>query len=61
MSQLVVTRKPGQRIMIDGGRIIVTLVQVDGYRVRIGIEAPVDVVVDREETHIKRIQGSEKK
>jgi carbon storage regulator len=61
MSQLVVTRKPGERIMIDGGRIVVTVVQVDGGRVRVGIEAPVDVVIDREELHLKRIKGNEKK
>jgi|688.fasta_scaffold431704_2 carbon storage regulator len=61
MSQLVVTRKPGERIMIDGGRIVVTVVQVDGGRVRVGIEAPADVVIDREELHLKRIKGSETK
>jgi carbon storage regulator CsrA len=47
--------------MIDGGRIVVTVVQVDGGRVRVGVEAPVDVVVDREELHIKRIKGSDVK
>jgi carbon storage regulator CsrA len=45
--------------MIDGGRIVVTVVQVDGGRVRVGIEAPADVVIDREELHLKRIKGSE--
>jgi len=60
MSQLVVTRKPGERIMIDGGRIVVTVVQVDGGRVRVGIEAPVDVVIDREELHEAKKAGAKK-
>lgn len=57
MPKLVVTRKPGERIMIDGGRIVVTVVQVDGGRVRVGIEAPVDVVIDREELHQAKAKG----
>jgi carbon storage regulator len=60
MSQLVVTRKPGERIMIDGGRIVVAVVQVDGGRVRVGIEAPVDVVIDREELHEAKKAGAKK-
>lgn len=46
---LVITRKQGQRLFI-GGDIIVTVSRVlpDG-RVRLGIEAPKDVIVAREE------------
>jgi len=60
MPQLIVTRKPGERIMIDGGRIVVTVVQVDGGRVRVGVEAPVDVVIDREELHEAKKSGAKK-
>lgn len=45
---LVLSRKPGQRIWI-GDSIIITLVQVSGTIVRVGIEAPSDVKVFREE------------
>ena len=45
---LVLTRKPLQRIVI-GGSIVVTVVRVDGTNVRIGVEAPPEVPVVREE------------
>jgi carbon storage regulator len=45
---LVLTRKPGEAIVIDGG-IRVTVVAVNGNRVRIGVTAPPEVRVDREE------------
>lgn len=47
---LVLTRRPGQEIVIDGN-IRITVVSVKGDRVRIGIEAPPSVVVDRQEIH----------
>ena len=48
---LVVSRKPGESIII-GGNVRVTIVEArsDG-RVRIAIEAPNDVRIDREEVH----------
>ena len=45
---LVLTRKPGERLVISGG-VTVTVVAVVGNQVRIGIEAPDDVTVYREE------------
>jgi carbon storage regulator len=50
---LVLTRRPGEQIVIDGN-IRVTVVSVKGDRVRIGIEAPPNVLVDREEIHARR-------
>ena len=47
---LVLTRKDGQEIVIDG-RIRVTIVSVKGDRVRVGISAPPEVRIDREEVH----------
>ena len=47
---LVLTRKNGQEIVIDG-QIRVVIVSVKGNRVRIGISAPPEVRVDREEVH----------
>lgn len=46
---LVITRKAGQRLFI-GGNIVVTVSRVlpDG-RVRLGIEAPREIIVAREE------------
>ena len=45
---LVLSRKPGEKVVIDGG-ITVTVVEVSGGRVKIGIEAPADVAILRSE------------
>lgn len=45
---LVVTRKVGQRILI-GENIAVTVLKVSGGGVRIGIDAPAEMPVMREE------------
>jgi carbon storage regulator len=50
---LVLTRRPGEQIVIDGN-IRLTVVSVKGDRIRIGIEAPPTVLVDREEIHARR-------
>lgn len=44
---LILTRKEGQRIMI--GEATVSISQVSGDRVKIGVEAPIEVKVYREE------------
>ncbi len=48
---LVLTRKPGQRLMI-GDNIVVTVLSVHGGQVRIGIEAPRSVSIRREELDV---------
>jgi carbon storage regulator len=45
---LVLSRKLGQRFQV-GSEIRITLVKIDRNSVRIGIEAPEDVKVHREE------------
>lgn len=45
---LVLTRKPGERIHIGSG-ITITVVEVRGNRVRLGIQAPEKVPVLRAE------------
>jgi carbon storage regulator len=45
---LVLTRRENERIVIDG-RITVTVVRVQGDRIRIGIEAPQEVPIMRGE------------
>ena len=45
---LVLTRRENERIVIDG-RITLTVIRVQGDRIRIGIEAPPEIVVMREE------------
>jgi len=45
---LVLSRKVGERILL-GEKIKITVVRVSGGGVRLGIEAPADVTVIREE------------
>lgn len=45
---LILTRKPPQQIMI-GTDIVVSILEVKGQQVRIGIAAPKNVRVDRDE------------
>ena len=45
---LVLSRKEGERLKL-GESIVLTIVRVNGDKVRLGIEAPEDVLVLREE------------
>jgi len=45
---LVLARKRGERIHI-GDNIVITIVEIDRGRVRIGVEAPRDIPVFRQE------------
>jgi carbon storage regulator len=45
---LVLSRKPGERLVIDGN-IVITIVELLPGRVKVGIEAPRNVTVYREE------------
>jgi carbon storage regulator len=45
---LVLGRKVGESIVIDGG-IVVTVMEIKGEKIRLGVEAPRDVTVLRAE------------
>ena len=45
---LVLSRKPTERIHI-GENIVITIVRVSGQTVRVGIDAPIDIKIMREE------------
>jgi carbon storage regulator len=53
---LVLSRKVGEVIVINDN-IQVVVVAIQGAKVRIGISAPSDVVVDRQEIHEQRQQA----
>jgi carbon storage regulator len=55
---LVLSRKKGERILIGNG-IVVQIIEIRGDRVRIGIEAPPDVAVDREEVRESKNRDGE--
>jgi carbon storage regulator len=52
---LVLTRRRGETVVIEGG-IEVTVVAVQGDRVRLGIKAPASVRVDRQDVHRRRAE-----
>ena len=52
---LVLTRRPGEQIVI-GNNVRLTVVSVGPGRVKIGIEAPENVRIDRAEIHEKIMQ-----
>jgi len=52
---LVLTRRQGEAIIING-EIQVTVVALQGGKVRLGIEAPEWMTVDRKEVHERRAE-----
>lgn len=53
---LVLSRKTGETIIVNNN-IRITVVEVRGDKVRLGIVAPKDVIVDRQEVHEKRMNS----
>ncbi len=51
---LILTRRPGERLCI-GENVVVTILAVKGTQVRIGIAAPRDIAIDREEIHQRKL------
>lgn len=56
---LVLSRKVGEAIMV-GDNVRVSIVSVRGEKIRVGIEAPLDVGVDREEIYNKKKEQRER-
>jgi carbon storage regulator len=52
---LVLTRKIGQKIILLNGTIEMIVLHAKGETVRIGIQAPLHIDVDREEIYLKKL------
>jgi carbon storage regulator len=50
---LVLTRKAGERILIDNN-IVIEVLEIQGNRIRLGIQAPSGVSILREELLLER-------
>ena len=48
---LVLTRSIGERLVINNGEVKVSILEIKGNQVRLGIEAPRNVSVHREEIY----------
>jgi carbon storage regulator CsrA len=57
-SMLVLTRHCGQQLVI-ADNVVLTVVAIDGNKVRLGITAPKSVRVDRQEVHTRRLADGE--
>jgi carbon storage regulator len=55
-TMLVMSRRVGERIVIDGC-VWITVTRLTPSKVEIGIEAPKEVLVDREEIYVRKQQG----
>ena len=56
---LILTRKPEQSIIIDNN-IVVTVLAVDGDRVKLGIRAPAEIAIIREEVQ-QAVEGENRR
>lgn len=52
---LVLTRRVGETVVINGDTEV-TVVAVQGKKIRLGISAPEKIAVDRKEIHERRLQ-----
>lgn len=56
---LILTRRIGETVMIDGNTVQVLVMGVKGNQVKLGIEAPINVSVHREEIYNRIIAEQE--
>lgn len=52
---LILTRKPGESLYI-GDNIKITIVDLKGHQIRVGIEAPVELRIYREEIYLQILE-----
>lgn len=55
---LVLSRKLGEKILVPDCNVAITVLAVKGERVRLGISAPADVSIFREEIWQRKCQES---
>lgn len=51
---LILSRRPNESLRI-AGNIVITVVGFSGNQVRLGITAPPNIIVDREEVHQRKL------
>ena len=51
---LILSRRPNESLRI-GGNVVITVVGFSGNQIRLGITAPSNVIIDREEVHQRKM------
>jgi carbon storage regulator len=51
---LILSRRPNESLRI-GGDVVITVVGFSGNQIRLGITAPPNVIIDREEVHQRKM------
>jgi carbon storage regulator len=51
VKMLVLSRKVGESVVIQDAQITVTVVDIEGDKVRLGFDAPREVSIDRQEVY----------
>jgi carbon storage regulator len=51
---LILSRRPTESLVI-GTDVVITVLAIKGNQVRLGISAPKDIVIDREEVHQRKL------
>jgi carbon storage regulator len=55
---LVLSRKAGDEIVMGHGEIRISVLEIAGKRVRLGISAPAGIPVHRQEIHQRILRGA---
>ena len=56
---LILTRKPGESLYI-GDNIKITIVEIKGHQIRVGIDAPTELRIYREEIYLQILEENRK-
>jgi carbon storage regulator len=56
---LILTRKPGESLYI-GDNVKITIVEIKGHQIRVGIEAPAELRIYREEIYLQILEENKK-
>jgi len=54
---LILSRRPNESLRI-GNNVVITVVGFSGNQIRLAISAPPNVIIDREEVHLRKIAES---
>jgi carbon storage regulator len=57
---LILSRKQGERVLIDGGRVAVEVIEIRSHQVRLAFHAAADIAIDREEVHASKLAESDR-